>query len=180
MRKHSSVLLASLMIVISAPPIYADVFDVAVGPNGDFVFDPVDIEIALGDTVRWTWASDGHNVGSGLPGDPTPFFLSGPPEPTGTVFEIEFNQAFLQSNSEPSNLYDYHCHPHGDFGMVGSVKVITLRGDVNLDGSVNLLDVDPFVDALTNGTFQYEADTNEDGELDLLDVAPFVKLLSGG
>ena len=54
-----------------------------------------------------------------------------------------------------------------------------LPGDVNLDGSVDLLDVPAFVNVLANGEFQLEADINEDGIVDLLDVAPFVKLLGG-
>ena len=54
-----------------------------------------------------------------------------------------------------------------------------LRGDVNLDGVVDLLDVGPFVELLSNQTFQVEADVNQDGSVDLLDVAPFVAILSG-
>ena len=53
-------------------------------------------------------------------------------------------------------------------------------GDVNLDGIVSLLDVAPFVDRITTGTFEEEADVNQDGMVDLLDVAPFVALLTGG
>ena len=55
-----------------------------------------------------------------------------------------------------------------------------LKGDVNQDGLINLLDVGPFVTVLTNGEFQAEADVNCDGEVNLLDVGPFVELLSGG
>ena len=54
-----------------------------------------------------------------------------------------------------------------------------LLGDVNFDETVNLLDVDPFIDLLTAGTFQSEADCNEDGAVNLLDVEPIV-ILSGG
>ena len=54
-----------------------------------------------------------------------------------------------------------------------------LVGDVNLDGDVNLLDVAPFVDLISTGTFQLEADINEDGQVNLLDVSPFVMLLAG-
>ena len=54
-----------------------------------------------------------------------------------------------------------------------------ILGDVNQDGLVNLLDIEPFVELLTNGGFQDEADINKDGVVDLLDVAPFVELLSG-
>jgi hypothetical protein len=53
-------------------------------------------------------------------------------------------------------------------------------GDVNLDGVVNGLDVDPFVDVLLNGPFQVEADMNADGEVNGLDVDPFVAAVVGG
>lgn len=54
-----------------------------------------------------------------------------------------------------------------------------LVGDVNCDGSVDLLDVGPFVDAVTSGEFNTKADINSDGAVDLLDVSPFVDLLTG-
>ena len=53
-------------------------------------------------------------------------------------------------------------------------------GDVNCDGAVNLLDVGPFVDALSNGIFNPAADINQDGMVNLLDVGPFIELLSDG
>ena len=55
-----------------------------------------------------------------------------------------------------------------------------LLGDVNCDGSVDLLDVGPFVDLLTGGGFSPKADVNGDGAVNLLDVGPFVELLTGG
>ena len=55
-----------------------------------------------------------------------------------------------------------------------------LLGDVNLDGTVNLLDVDFFIDRLATGEFQAEADCNEDGEVNLLDIDPFIAILGGG
>lgn len=54
-----------------------------------------------------------------------------------------------------------------------------LLGDVNCDGMVNLLDVAPFVNLLTNGEFSTKADINGDGVVDLLDVNPFVDLVTG-
>lgn len=54
-----------------------------------------------------------------------------------------------------------------------------LRGDVNLDQSVNLLDVGPFIDRISTGTYQPEADTNEDGDVNLLDVESFINVLGG-
>ena len=60
-----------------------------------------------------------------------------------------------------------------DFQMDGFIL-----GDINGDGEVNLLDVQPFVDALTEGLFVPAADINKDGEVNLLDVQPFVELLT--
>ena len=51
---------------------------------------------------------------------------------------------------------------------------------MNCDGSIDLLDVTPFVDAILSGVFDPKADINGDGFVDLLDVIPFVDLLSGG
>jgi plastocyanin len=46
----------------------SQVFDVAVGPTGDKLrFVPDTLNIAVGDTVRWTWGSDDHSVTSGTP-----------------------------------------------------------------------------------------------------------------
>ena len=55
-----------------------------------------------------------------------------------------------------------------------------LNGDVNQDGDVNLLDVQPFIDVLTGGVYLFEADVNCDAAVNLLDVGPFVELISGG
>ena len=59
-------------------------------------------------------------------------------------------------------------------------STFTFVGDVNNDGLVNLLDVAPFVEAISSGLFVLAADVTEDGFVNLLDVGPFVKLLSGG
>ena len=60
-----------------------------------------------------------------------------------------------------------------------TVQIPILIGDVNCDGIIDLLDVAPFVEAVTGG-FNSKADINQDGTVDLLDVAPFVDLLTGG
>ena len=51
-----------------------------------------------------------------------------------------------------------------------------LLGDVNLDGMVNLLDVEPFVSVISNGDYQIEADIDQNGIVNLLDVGPFIEL----
>jgi hypothetical protein len=58
------------------------------------------------------------------------------------------------------------------------------RGDVNLDGAVNNLDIAPFVAALTSSTAPggnpslFACDANRDGFVNNLDIAPFVQLLT--
>jgi hypothetical protein len=71
----------------------------------------------------------------------------------------------------------------GNIPLIGQIQPLDegpLLGDVNGDGDVNGLDVDPFVDVLLNGPFQEEADMNEDGEVNGLDVDLFVAAVVGG
>ena len=78
--------------------------------------------------------------------------------------------------------------PQGSGGNIGRfpdmveaanriLKFLVL-GDINRDSRVDFLDVGPFVDLLSSGTFQAEADVNEDGVVDFLDISGFVALLS--
>ena len=91
-------------------------------------------------------------------------------ENEGLLFQYGFFS--FASNNEASGIYY-------DNISVGEASDC-LIGDVNGDGAIDLLDVQPFVLVLTSGNFQCEADINEDGAVDLLDVQPFVLLLSGG
>jgi len=50
--------------------------------------------------------------------------------------------------------------------------------DVNLDGSVNFLDIAPFIAALTASGYTPSADCNGDGENTFADIAPFIAALS--
>jgi len=54
-----------------------------------------------------------------------------------------------------------------------------LQGDVNHDGVVDSLDIQPFVDLLSGGGFQCEADINKDLVVDSLDIQPLVDLIAG-
>lgn len=55
----------------------------------------------------------------------------------------------------------------------------TLKGDVNLDGNVTFLDINPFISLLTTNGYSAEADCDCDGDLDFLDIQPFIDFLSG-
>ena len=65
----------------------------------------------------------------------------------------------------------------GDLPLVGGAVIL---GDVNGDGVVNGLDVQPFIDVLLPGDYQAEADMNEDLAVNGLDVDPFVAAVVGG
>lgn len=64
--------------------------------------------------------------------------------------------------------------------VVGNGHTSTvLKGDVDLDGSVTFLDINPFIVLLAANGFQAEADCDCDGDLDFLDIQPFIDILAG-
>ena len=65
-----------------------------------------------------------------------------------------------------------------DVGIAFPGEMMTLLGDVNLDGTVNFLDITPFIAAVSGGSTQAEADINGSGTVDFLDITPFIALLS--
>lgn len=65
----------------------------------------------------------------------------------------------------------------GGWNLLAEIGV--LLGDLNGDGAINLLDVQPFVTAVSNGTYVAAADMNNDNVVNLLDIGPFVEALSG-
>jgi len=56
---------------------------------------------------------------------------------------------------------------------------MTLLGDVDINGEVDFLDIDPFIDLLSTGGFVPEADVNQDGAVNFEDIGPFIAILSG-
>ena len=63
-------------------------------------------------------------------------------------------------------------------GVVTDV-VGVLKGDVDLNGEVNFLDISPFISVLSDGLNQAEADCDCDGDVDFLDIQPFINILAG-
>ena len=68
----------------------------------------------------------------------------------------------------------------GVFFWATAASARIINGDVNFDGDVNGLDVDPFVAAVLGGSYDAPADMNGDGAVDGLDVDPFVAAVVGG
>ncbi|QKY18836.1 halocyanin [Halolamina sp. CBA1230] len=92
--------------------------EVVVGPGGDLTFEPADLTVATGTTVRWVWDSNNHNV---YPESiPEGAEWDGEGEP-GTTFNAghEYSHTFTTTGT-----YEYVCTPHESAGMVGSIEVV--------------------------------------------------------
>ncbi|PSP62394.1 halocyanin [Halobacteriales archaeon QH_8_64_26] len=83
--------------------------EVAVGPGGQLVFEPAEVQISPGDTIKWTWESGGHNVAPES-GD----WGHQPIESQGFTYEHTFESA----GENP-----YVCTPHASAGMKGVITV---------------------------------------------------------
>lgn len=103
------------------------VVDVAVGPEGRLRFDPETVEIVVGDVVRWTFESPGHNVTS-KPGASEKVRTPEGAEPFASYegnqhYAIdEVGSTYEHTFTVPGE-YVYVCEPHADQGMVGTVVV---------------------------------------------------------
>ncbi len=178
---------------------------VSVGPGP--YFNPPVLNIEVGDRVRWVWSGDGlmHNVVSGQNGVFDGVFNSGPPTSIGgTVFEVTFDAALLETYPRHLNRYHYFSGPDFAAGMIGEIVVqphpcACFDLDFDLDVDCNdwrdyrpvyreaagqpcvPLTIEEFVSALLGSPLQPVhaciADWNADGLLNGLDVAGFVQTL---
>ena len=62
------------------------------------------------------------------------------------------------------------------FGLIEEDEV--LLGDINLDMTVDFLDIQPFIDLLTNQTFQAEGDFDGNETVNFFDIQGFIDALS--
>jgi plastocyanin len=82
---------------------------VEVGPGGQLVFEPAEIQIPTGDTVEWVWKSGGHNVA---------------PESGDWGHQSIEGQGFTYSHTfEQAGENPYVCTPHASAGMQGTITV---------------------------------------------------------
>ncbi len=79
------------------------------------VFDPPEVHVKVGQTVRWVWVSGSHNVVSGTSCTPDGKFTSGSSElGPGSQFDHAF---------DAPGTFPYYCDPHCGVGMIGKVVV---------------------------------------------------------
>lgn len=91
---------------------------VDVGPDGELVFDPEEVTISVGETVRWVWETDTHNIV--VDSQPEGANWEGTEGDASTVYDTghEYEYTF-----ETAGTYEYICAPHESVGMVGTVEV---------------------------------------------------------
>ena len=85
----------------------------------------------------------------------------------GFTQEIEFSRVTVRATTVPDGIGIDGVH----------IVPAAILGDVNLNGTVDFLDIAPFIDRLASQTFQTEADINGNGFVDFLDIAPFIAIL---
>lgn len=92
--------------------------EVLVGPGGEFVFEPDELEITPGTTVRWVWESDNHNIM--VDEQPEGGEWEGTEGGPGTTYDTGHTHEFT---FEQEGTYEYACEPHRAAGMLGTVVV---------------------------------------------------------
>ena len=114
-------------------------------------------------------------------------------DPSGAIFA-----AFIVDAMGMVGIFDINGQPQdlADFGLDATSMITDLEsfgmpnpglpvmggmlGDVDMNGMVDFFDIQPFIDLLSNGEFQFEADIDGDGEVTFFDIQPFIDILSGG
>ena len=103
-------LLTFLLVFFLALPAYA--VEMTMGANGSLVFDPVEVSIAAGDTVRF--------VNGVLP--PHNVIVEGHDELSHEDLAFSAGEFFEITFPDPGD-YNIWCAPHKGAGMIGTVHV---------------------------------------------------------
>lgn len=85
---------------------------VKVGPGGSLKFDPDEVYVKTGGTVKFKWDSGGHNVVPEEQPDGANWEGHKPLEDSGFTYEATFDK---------KGTYKYFCEPHKAAGMEGKV-----------------------------------------------------------
>ncbi|NEP60672.1 MAG: plastocyanin [Symploca sp. SIO2G7] len=90
---------------------------VTIGEDGELLYAPEDVSVSVGDTVVWENKSGAHDVVFGtVPDgvDAEAISLTTLATESGPAHSVTF---------ENSGTYKYHCTPHKELGMFGTVTV---------------------------------------------------------
>ncbi|TWT41911.1 hypothetical protein RAS1_30350 [Phycisphaerae bacterium RAS1] len=125
-----------------------------------------------------TWSTE-------APGDINP----GNPLRWGTLYNFRFNAAAPPAAATATLGLWQPGAPSQLSGQTQAPVLQAVPGDLNCDGLVNIIDINPFTLALSDPIAYAAAyptcninngDVNGDGNVDVLDINPFVALLAGG
>ncbi len=99
-------------------------------------------------------------------------FIQSPAAGTWTV-EVIGAEIVQDAHPETPGVVD------ADYALVIYGGTTNMLGDMNCDGAVNFLDINPFIEILNGATpcNFFNADVNGDGRVDFLDINPFIALL---
>ncbi|TWT43725.1 hypothetical protein RAS1_01240 [Phycisphaerae bacterium RAS1] len=105
----------------------------------------------------------------------------------GTLRQMTFD-AFWNVDGRINDLGEIGWSAGTPFQVAAAYNRRYPLGDLNCDGAVNILDVNPFVLALEDAVAYSEAhycdpllaDTNGDGNVNILDINPFVDIVAAG
>lgn len=151
---------------------------VTVGPDGAPVFDPPTVEVAPGDTLRWEWDSDDHNVRvDDQPRDAEWRGTAGEAVDADDTAETYDSGHTDEYTFDVEGRYHYRCDEHEADGMRGEVRVDSdVRAPCQTlgeDGPARIAvgpggtfwfkpgtDVTPRVPTGTEVTFEWESDNH--------------------
>lgn len=123
--------------------------EVVVGPDDDIVFDPEELTVEPGTTVRWTWKSDNHSID--VDSQPSGAEWTGTPGSDGDQYDAGYE---YEHTFEVLGEYEYYCLPHVGAGMEGAVTVTDRP-----DESGNTYESETTIDAVADdwGQFAFDA-----------------------
>ncbi|MFN8392486.1 MAG: CHRD domain-containing protein [Bdellovibrionota bacterium] len=124
----------------------------------DHRYSPSSLTVNEGDTVRWVWDNDFHDVISGNLFAPDGAFRSAVLN-KGSTFEVLFDRTLLKSFARSGNQYKYYCEPHGAMGMTGAVTVT--RVAKNYQAALQNWQMVPPSSASSNGNCTLQLNSTE-------------------
>jgi len=113
-------LFAILIIVVglSTNFSFATTHTIVVGPSSTMTFSPATLNVALGDTIIWSWSTGSHTTTSDNGGIPA----------GAATWDQVMDGTHTSFMYVPTvnGVYHYHCTPHLSMGMVGTFTVATV------------------------------------------------------
>ena len=88
----------------------------------------------------------------------------------GDMFEVTYDKEIVWEHTGSSNTF--RAQKYG-------LDYLTLSGDVNGDGSVDVIDIVMVINYILDGLYITAGDTNEDGVLNILDIVILTTLILG-